>query len=85
MDAIVIRFTTRLFDVANERPNDLGKAKMAADDECAAYVREVLAWVERTMNMTALTVPHDGEVVFIRRQLTPESFLKRIRLASGET
>lgn len=45
MDAIVIRFTTRLFDVANERPNDirlLGKAKMAADDECAAYVREVL-------------------------------------------
>ncbi len=45
MDLIVIRFTTRLFDVANERPNDirlLGKAKMAADDECAAYVREVL-------------------------------------------
>ncbi len=42
MDAIVIRFTTRLFDVANERPNDLGKAKMAEDDECAACVREVL-------------------------------------------
>jgi hypothetical protein len=50
-----------------------------------AYVREVLAWIQSPMNMTALTILHNDEVVFFRRQLTLESFVKRSRLASGET
>jgi len=37
------------------------------------------------MDMATLTIPYDDEVVFVRRQLALQSFLKRIRLASSET
>ena len=32
-----------------------------------AYAREVLARIQGTMDMTALTIPHNDEVIFVRR------------------
>ena len=32
-----------------------------------AYTREVLARIQGTMDMTALTIPHNDEVIFVGR------------------
>jgi len=49
-----------------------------------AYAREMLTRIQGTMDMTGLTIPHNDEVIFVRRKLTLKSFLKRIRLAGSE-
>jgi len=32
-----------------------------------AYAREVLARIQGTMDVTALTIPHNDEIIFVRR------------------
>jgi hypothetical protein len=39
------------------------------------YAREVCTRIQGTMDMTVLTIPHNDEVIFVRRQLTSKSFL----------
>ena len=48
-------------------------------------VRQMLAGVQGTMDVTALTVPKDNEIAFVRRQLTPQGFFERIRPTGSET
>jgi hypothetical protein len=50
-----------------------------------AYARKVRTRVQSTMNMTALTIPHNNKVIFVRRQLASESLLERIRSAGSKT
>ena len=49
------------------------------------YMREMLARVESTMDMTALTIPKDDEIIHVRLKFPLERSPKRIRFASSET
>jgi hypothetical protein len=49
-----------------------------------AYARKMLTRIQGPMDMAGLTIPHNDEVIFVRRQLTLKSFLKRIRLAGSK-
>ena len=50
-----------------------------------AYTRQMLTGVQGAMDVTALAIPNDSQVAFIRRQCTPQGFFERIRPTGSET